>query len=107
MSTVVPISADESRVKIQFILSRSVTSFANQVSVWYAVSTDPSFISYVTLEAATSTATTLALTLENCKETLYVAVIPISSYDNTKTASPTLAIIQEFAAPIDHNPAEA
>jgi len=107
MSTVVPISADESRVKIQFILARSVTAFANQVNIWYAVSTDPSFSSYVILEAATSTATTLALTLENCKEALYVAVIPISAYDNTKTARPTLAITQEFAAPIDHNPAEA
>jgi len=107
MSTVVPISADESRVKIQFILSRSLTAFASQVAVWYAVSTDPSFSSYILLEAGSTTATTLALTLENCKETLYVAVAPLAAYDNTKTASPTLAVVQEFAAPIDHNPAEA
>jgi len=108
MSTVTPISADESRVRIQFILSRSATVFANQVNLWYAVSTDPSFSSYVLLEAsATAVGTVLALTLENCKETLYVAVVPLSIYDNTKTASPTLAITQEFATPIDHNPAEA
>lgn len=106
-STVVPIAADENRVHISFVVTASFSNPAAQNNVYYAVSTDSTFQSYQVISAPVGVTTTAVLQLDNCKESFYVAVLPVVAYDSGKTVSPTLTVIQEFAAPIDHNPAEA
>lgn len=109
LSTVVPISADENRVRISFLVSQSYTAAANQVvGAWFAVSTDPGFSNYVIIQyPATLNQPFVPFTSENCKEQWYVALLPVLAYDSTKTLACTLTAIQEYAAPIDHNPVQA
>ena len=109
LSTVVMMGADENRTRIQFVTGRSLTAFANQVvGAWFAVSSDPSFSQYATIVFSTAMAAPVTVfTLENCKEALYFALLPIVAYDSTKTQAATLTAIVEYAQPIDHNPVQA
>jgi hypothetical protein len=100
-ATAQAISPDETRVRLTVCVTPSASNPANQVGgVLYALSHDASFSQYVVLQNGTS------LTVENCKDGLFLAVIPLLVYDSSKTNTYSLAIVQEFAQPIDHNPAQ-
>lgn len=110
MNTVTSIAADETRTRISFYLSRSRDASANAVYCGlYAVSTNPDFTDFVII-GPTSAALFqpgVALRLDNCKESFYCAFIPALAYDGVKHPLASLVVIQEYAAPIDHNPVQA
>lgn len=109
LATTIQISADETRVRLTFVTSRTYSAFAGQVQgAWFAISTDPLFQQYIIFgNHNTASQPAVVFTTENCKEAFYVCLAPIVTYDPTKTNVSTLGVIQEYAAPIDHNPVQA
>lgn len=114
-STVISLSADETRVKVTVLLVRNPAPVVapTALTAGFAMSYQSDFNGdeYIPLVAVMSASSAFVsqtvLTLDNCKDGLYFAIVPLAAYDSTKPNTVSLAVIQEYAVPIDHNPAEA
>jgi len=114
-STVISLSADETRVKVTVLLVRNPAPVVapTALAAGFAMSYQSDFNGdeYIPLIAVMTASSAFVaqtvLTLDNCKDGLYFAIVPMAAYDSTKPNTVSLAVIQEYAVPIDHNPAEA
>lgn len=99
---------DESRARVTFVLSYTNADSATYDTLYrYAISHDPSFNDFISLNNWNATSPSLngSLVLENCTEPFYVTIVPWKAYNVAKANDVSLGVIQEYATIANVNPA--